>query len=1005
LLIGMVVQILSIAPDQAAPIVLVSHANPTSNTAPGSGYSDAGQVSANGRFVAFESLAANLTLIAPAQQALGGYVNIYVRDLVTGQTELMSVNQAGTQGGGGDSTNPSISGDGRYVVFESEADDLVNGDTNGVSDVFVRDRQTGQTTLVSARSDGHSGNGPSGNASITPGGRYVAFESDASDLAADDPNKVTDVFLRDLQTGTLTRVSAGSQGPASFAYSIDASLSADGQAVAFLTSASYPSLGVTSIADKIAIFDVPQNKLTVLTPALLQAAAQAQGIQGTVPPNSSAPAISADGQSVTFKNESWLFLYDRSAAKLSVVATNAYAVDSGDDETGPFISADGQKVLYAAVVGDQVQIMVWDRKTQQMQTVSANAHGDLADSSCDSERMSADGRRVVFVSDATNLVPGVTNGTFQVYWRDLSTNSIRLVGVAPEGGPGASVEATIPSISADGNVVTFDAGDGPLVPDDNNHDTDVFAVDMTTAIVSLVSARHPALPCLSGNLASSAPLAALSLDGQRAIFLSWSDNLAGTDSNQAEDVFAYDLSQQRVMLVSATPGAASGDAGGNDAILSADGRIVVFSSPATNLTSVVDTNGAPDLFWRNIDTSETQVLTTSADGKSASMDPSGSPVSGSASVSQDGQRVAFVSSATNLVNAPTSPGALNLLLRDIPTQSTKLIDQGNVGSPVISPDGTRILYWKQPAVVTAPPIELWLWDASALTNRLILAQTNTVVPVAGLSMSAAWDVGVFEASLGDIRAVYWVRLSDGSHGSVSQVSDGVETTNTGASAPLISGNGGFVVFTSMEPRYTGGTQAMFKQVFVRNLQSNQLALVSANQAGLPGDGDSKNAVISQDGRYVAFESDADDLVPNDTNQVTDVFLRDMVDKKTSVVSVAATGEAGNAASLRPWLNAAGDIVLFTSVASNLVPGDYNQDTDVFIAQLAAPYIESAKIQQSQFTLQFSSRAGRKYRIDGTSDVVTGPWALVQEVTATDSSTTVSVPMNGVRQFYRVSLEP
>jgi hypothetical protein len=370
--------------------------------------------------------------------------------------------------------------------------------------------------------------------------------------------------------------------------------------------------------------------------------------------------------------------------------------------------------------------------------------------------------------------------------------------------------------------------------------------------------------------------------------------------------------------------------------------------------------------------------------------------------------VAFISSATNLVNAPTSPGSLNLVRRDIPTQSTQLIDQGNVAFPVIGPDGTRILYWKPPSsIISAPPIQLRLWDGATTTNRVILVEPGGgAAPVSALSMSAAWDVGVFEVLLtGNVRAVYWVRLSDGSHGSVSQVSDGVETTNLTPSAPLISGNGGFVVFTSSEPRYLSGTPAGFKQVFVRNLQSGELTLVSANQAGVAGDGDSKNAVISQDGRYVAFESDANDLVPNDSNQVTDVFLRDLVERQTSLISAAPRGAGGNAPSLRPWMNAAGDIVLFTSAASNLVPGDYNQNTDVFVAQLAAPYLDRAVVQQGQLAIQFSSRAQRKYRIESTSDVVAGPWNLGQEVTALGSSTEVDLPINGPRQFYRISLEP
>jgi Tol biopolymer transport system component len=113
---------------------------------------------------------------------------------------------AGTQGDG-DSNNPSISTDGRYVTFYSAAANLVAGDTNGMFDIFMRDRQTGTTTLVSRDSTGVEGDGDSQYPSISADGRYVAFQSYATNLVAGDTNGKTDIFVRDRQTGTTTRVS------------------------------------------------------------------------------------------------------------------------------------------------------------------------------------------------------------------------------------------------------------------------------------------------------------------------------------------------------------------------------------------------------------------------------------------------------------------------------------------------------------------------------------------------------------------------------------------------------------------------------------------------------------------------------------------------------------------------------------------------------------------------------------------------------------------------------
>lgn len=167
---------------------------PSNDVAAGPSSSEDLVVSANGRFVAFEG---------PA-----GRRNIFHRDLQTGITTLVSVNLAGTGGGNEDSLNPAISADGRYVAFESRSSNLVASDTNINSDIFVRDTQTGITTLVSVNSAGTGGgNQDSVNPTMSANGRVVAFQSFASNLSSLDTNNAADVFARDLQTGTMHLVS------------------------------------------------------------------------------------------------------------------------------------------------------------------------------------------------------------------------------------------------------------------------------------------------------------------------------------------------------------------------------------------------------------------------------------------------------------------------------------------------------------------------------------------------------------------------------------------------------------------------------------------------------------------------------------------------------------------------------------------------------------------------------------------------------------------------------
>jgi len=167
-------------------------------------YSFVPSISADGRYVAFESFATNL--VAGDNN---GYLDIFVRDRQTGQTTRVSVDNSGNQGNG-HSSAPSISADGRNVAFQSDATNLVAGDTNGVYDIFVHDRQTGRTTRVSVNSSGIQGNAYSDQPSISADGRHVAFESLATNLAAGETNGATDVFVHDRQTGQTTRVSVGS---------------------------------------------------------------------------------------------------------------------------------------------------------------------------------------------------------------------------------------------------------------------------------------------------------------------------------------------------------------------------------------------------------------------------------------------------------------------------------------------------------------------------------------------------------------------------------------------------------------------------------------------------------------------------------------------------------------------------------------------------------------------------------------------------------------------------
>jgi len=168
----------------------------TSLGAQANGASFGCSISPDGRYVAFDSAASSLV-----SGDTNAKSDVFVRDRLSGTTERVSLTSLGAQGNG-NSFRPAISADGRYVAFDSEASNLVSGDTNTTTDIFVRDRQSGTTERVSVDSLGAQGIGYSPYASISADGRYVAFDSDASSLVSGDTNVATDVFVRDRQSGT-----------------------------------------------------------------------------------------------------------------------------------------------------------------------------------------------------------------------------------------------------------------------------------------------------------------------------------------------------------------------------------------------------------------------------------------------------------------------------------------------------------------------------------------------------------------------------------------------------------------------------------------------------------------------------------------------------------------------------------------------------------------------------------------------------------------------------------
>ena len=376
------------------------------------GSSGRSTMSDDGRFVAFDSSAADLVPddTNRGTPALPGHTgsDIFVFDRQTSVTERVSVAGDGTQADG-DSDMAFISGTGRWVAFHSSADNLVPGDTNECADIFLRDRQTGTTELVSVGLDGGMADGGSYVRGVTADGRFVLFSSSAGNLVLGDTNEASDVFVRDRQMGTTQRVSVGQGGKQGNKDSNDSAISEDGRFVAFQSEAANLLPGDT-------------NK-------------------------------GAD-----------MFVRDRQMGTTERVSVSSSGVGGNNDCWDCSISADGRLVAFTSAATNLVKgdtssqrndVFVYDRETKTIERISVSPNGKEGNNSSGSPSLSADGRYVAFLSFARNLVSAPdTNRWPDAFVRDLETGKTWRVSLSAEG---VQADEGIPyvTMSGDGRWVAF----------------------------------------------------------------------------------------------------------------------------------------------------------------------------------------------------------------------------------------------------------------------------------------------------------------------------------------------------------------------------------------------------------------------------------------------------------------------------------------------------------------------------------------------------------------------
>jgi PKD repeat protein len=402
--------------------------------------------------------------------------------------ERVSVSGAGTEGDG-DSRGASVTPDGRFLGFTSDATNLVPGDTNGARDVFVRDRLLGTVERVSVSSDGVEGDDHSGGSPISADGRYVTFSSSATNLVPGDTNGVSDIFVRDRFLGITERVTVSSEEVQADEGSSKASISADGRYVVFMSTATNLAPGDTNGLMDIFVRD----RLLGTTECV---SVSSEGEEANI--NALCPQISADGRFVAFHS----------------MATNLVPEDT--------------YILEDAFVRDRL-LGITERVSVSSEEAEANGHTENPD-------ISGDGRYVVFRSDATNLVPGDTNGERDVFVRDRLLGTTERVSVGTDAAQGNGQSDGHPKISEDGRHVTFESYATDLVPGDTNGAADVFVHDRALGTTVRVSVNGDGV---EGNGRSRE--GSISADGRYVTFSSYATNLVPGDTNGVRDAFVRDL--------------------------------------------------------------------------------------------------------------------------------------------------------------------------------------------------------------------------------------------------------------------------------------------------------------------------------------------------------------------------------------------------------------------------------------------------------------------------------
>jgi len=943
--------------------------------ATGNGPSHDAGFAGGGRFVFFTSGAAGLV----AHDANGPRLDVFRRDLAAGVTELVSLGPDGQPWGDAEAFGQSASADGMKVAFVRQTLRPVAGSSLLENDIYVRDLTAGATTLVSVRADGQGpGNGASGYGVLSADGRFVVFESVATDLAGGaDTNGATDVFLRDLAAGTTQRLSnrAGS-ADAGNASAHSPQVSADGGVVVFHSQATDLVEPLVGNLTDLYVWQRADGRVRRVT---LPGPAGDSGVRQLTVINA---VLSGDGRYLAFRptwaggdglaGVWWLDLETGTQTRVAEVTGSADAQQ--ESGSGPVLSGDGRTLAFTlAVTNDAVvgqRIHLWNADTglhtlEELVVTLPPGGGEPPTS--ESPVLSADATKLAFLS--LGPVPGTEvtgGGEYRLFVRTLATGHTVAL---PTGMDTEPYDLPNAEFSPEGGRLLFESESALGLGHDLNGTFDIFVSELVTGQLTTVSVAASGVESATPNGFSSLLDPALSADGRYVLFLSLADDVVTGDTNRQRDLFRHDRQTGETKVVSALLDGTM--LGGTLLDFTSDGRFVLFTSLEAGYAAG-DTNLLADAFLKDMETG-TVTLVSAKDGLPPASG-NGPVVAGV--VSADGRHVAFESRASDLTTNVLSSTQANVFLRDVLEGRTVLISangladgvvtiQGRATGPVISDDGELI------AFTSTATRAAWLYRRA--TGRLTRLSTENNVLGTGLSRNGQW-ASYHVAALAE--RVVLLHLPTG----------GRRYFDVAARAGLNDwrlAENGSGVFSSLHAVEGGSDTNGLRDIYFYDHPADEVRLVSRGVDGVaPLGGHSEDPQLTPDGRFIVFRSWATNLVAGDLNNTSDVFLHDTLTGQTTLLSAnPQTGRPGNWMSITPAISADGRVAVFASGASDLVPGDLNGFGDIFAVALPAPpaplVLTAVAAGQggARLRFQWAGNPGVRYAVRVTENL-NGPWETV-----------------------------